>query len=263
MSNSTLHQRHPHSSLQNPPPVIHLSRSSSSDSISSNNDSLSNFTPPNFTIKELLGAIPPHCFQRSAIRSMSYVLWDAFLSACLIYTASHIDIYFGRSGLWINGIPGRLIGLASWALYGYAIGLVWTGKLIDFCLAFHLFLKQSTHLGCCPLLHRNQVSGSLLMNVVINPFPPPSKSTIPSDGSYTQPSSFLTIPGESPMLSITLPPVTWHGIRSLCPRLAPNVVCHLSQLLLPSVSVMELPIAACSYTRFFPPKIWTTDLMSW
>jgi len=108
-------------------PVIHLSRSSSSSSLSSSSDSIPTFTPPNFTIKELLDAIPAHCFERSALRSSSYVIWDFFLSACLIYAASHIDTYLGSDGILLKQTPGLLAQVAAWALYAYAIGLVWTG----------------------------------------------------------------------------------------------------------------------------------------
>lgn len=124
MTESTLHQRVPHS--QSEPPIIHLSRSSSSSSLS-DQDTLSTFTPPDFTIKELLASIPSHCFERSAIKSFTYVIWDLFLSSVLIYLASFIDTKFGASGSIINGHLGRLVSFAAWALYAYSIGLVWTG----------------------------------------------------------------------------------------------------------------------------------------
>lgn len=108
-------------------PVIHLSRSSSSLSDRSNDQSALNFVPPNFTIKELLGAIPPHCFERSALRSGLYVLWDFFLSACLILAAGRIDGYLGSRGSLLDGKIGSVARVAAWALYGYSIGLVWTG----------------------------------------------------------------------------------------------------------------------------------------
>ncbi|KAG0150931.1 hypothetical protein CROQUDRAFT_651783 [Cronartium quercuum f. sp. fusiforme G11] len=120
---STIHQRHQ-------APIINLSRSSSSSSLStseSSNHPSSIFTPPNFTIKELLGAIPDHCFERSAIKSFAYVLWDLLLSSILIYSATHIDSYLGNTGSIVNGSLGRILNVGAWAIYGYAIGLVWTG----------------------------------------------------------------------------------------------------------------------------------------
>ncbi|GAA5942405.1 uncharacterized protein JCM15063_006235 [Sporobolomyces koalae] len=41
------------------------------------------FVPPSYTIKELLGVIPPHCFDRSALRSSLYVLGDLVLMITL------------------------------------------------------------------------------------------------------------------------------------------------------------------------------------
>ncbi|KAI8460468.1 fatty acid desaturase-domain-containing protein [Phakopsora pachyrhizi] len=102
----------------------HISNTSSSSTAS---NSISTFTPPDFTIKELLDSIPAHCFKRSALKSSSYVVWDFFLSSCLIYLASHIDHYFGSSGTLLNQTPGLAAQFAAWALYGYSAGLVWTG----------------------------------------------------------------------------------------------------------------------------------------
>lgn len=110
------------------PLVVNLSRSSSSSTLSeSSDDSIPTFTPPNFTIKELLGSIPAHCFERSAIRSGSYVLWDFFLIACLVTAATYIDPNLGKHGAVLSGTAGSVAKIAAWSLYGYAAGLVGTG----------------------------------------------------------------------------------------------------------------------------------------
>ncbi|KAF9013478.1 delta-12 fatty acid desaturase protein [Cyathus striatus] len=75
------------------------------------------YVVPDISIKELLSAIPPHCFKRSALKSSVYLLWDFFVIAC-IYKGSHLSspscpLYFGRFALW--------------TLYGFWAGLFATG----------------------------------------------------------------------------------------------------------------------------------------
>jgi len=119
---SSLHQR------IKPAPVIHLAGSSSS-SASDDEDNQSTvpiFELPQFTIKELLSAIPAHCFERSALRSSVYLVWDLFLASSFIYLARFIDPFFNS----LTSINPALVGVgrfAAWALYAYASGLVWTG----------------------------------------------------------------------------------------------------------------------------------------
>lgn len=86
------------------------------DSQEKNEDNLPVFTPPSFTIKELLSAIPAHCFERSAIRSFSYVFQDVTIAAALVYAASYID----------DNLSGPLNFLA-WAAYSFAQGMICTG----------------------------------------------------------------------------------------------------------------------------------------
>lgn len=44
------------------------------------------FEPPNFTMKQIYNAIPPHCFHPSTIRSLAYVVRDFFYIGVLLYT---------------------------------------------------------------------------------------------------------------------------------------------------------------------------------
>ncbi|KAJ3259951.1 hypothetical protein HK103_001461 [Boothiomyces macroporosus] len=48
------------------------------------------FSRPNFTLKEIRDRIPAHCFQRSALKSLSYVAIDLSMIAGLVYFASNI-----------------------------------------------------------------------------------------------------------------------------------------------------------------------------
>jgi len=86
------------------------------------------FVVPDLTIKELLGAIPAHCFKRSGLRSSTYVIWDFFLLACIYKAAEYADSLVQPS---VIELPYPILyGLgrfAVWALYTFASGLVMTG----------------------------------------------------------------------------------------------------------------------------------------
>jgi len=49
------------------------------------------FVPPNFTVKQLLGAIPAHCYQRSAIRSSMYIVQDFIVIGTCAYLSFKVD----------------------------------------------------------------------------------------------------------------------------------------------------------------------------
>jgi len=57
------------------------------------------FIVPDLTIKDLLGAIPAHCFKRSGLRSSTYVIWDFFLLACIYKTAEMRTRWFSLQSL--------------------------------------------------------------------------------------------------------------------------------------------------------------------
>lgn len=86
------------------------------------------FVVPDLTIKELLGAIPPHCFQRSAIRSGSYIAGDLIGIACVYQAATFADTLITPEYLNLpNPHLYTAARLALWALYGFIAGLFGTG----------------------------------------------------------------------------------------------------------------------------------------
>jgi len=85
------------------------------------------FTPPSFTIKEILGAIPAHCFERSALISFGYVARDVALVAALMYAASFIEPALGFKGTVLDGYPGLAAKWAAWSTYWIWAGFVYTG----------------------------------------------------------------------------------------------------------------------------------------
>ncbi|EIN12843.1 delta-12 fatty acid desaturase [Punctularia strigosozonata HHB-11173 SS5] len=83
---------------------------------------------PDLTIKDLLGAIPAHCFQRSALRSSLYVVWDFFLLACFYKGVTYVDPLIAPEHISLPSPYLYLLArVALWAVYGFAAGLVGTG----------------------------------------------------------------------------------------------------------------------------------------
>ncbi|CAH1760051.1 12234_t:CDS:2 [Entrophospora sp. SA101] len=76
-----------------------------------------NYVPPNITIKELRDVIPPHCFQRSTLKSMSYLAKDLIAIMILAYGATFIDKY-------IASLPLRFL---AWSFYWFWCGAFATG----------------------------------------------------------------------------------------------------------------------------------------
>ncbi|KAI0917431.1 hypothetical protein AcW1_007372 [Taiwanofungus camphoratus] len=86
------------------------------------------FLIPDLSVKDLLSAIPAHCYKRSALRSMSYLVWDFFLVACIYKLAVFFD---ARITPEYVSLPSPYLysfaRFAMWAFYGFANGLVGTG----------------------------------------------------------------------------------------------------------------------------------------
>ncbi|XXG87687.1 hypothetical protein AAC387_Pa12g0002 [Persea americana] len=73
---------------------------------------------PSFTLSQLKKAIPPHCFKRSILRSMSYVVSDLTISSILYYLAT----------TYIPLIPSPLLRyLLAWPIYWVLQGAVLMG----------------------------------------------------------------------------------------------------------------------------------------
>ncbi|SCV72313.1 BQ2448_3850 [Microbotryum intermedium] len=103
------------------------STTSSSDSDDLTYGDFPPFTPPQFTVKDVLGAIPAHCFERSALRSSTYVVADYAMLAALFYAATHIDVLFDSNGTQLQGAVGVVAKWAAWSVYWVLSGWVMTG----------------------------------------------------------------------------------------------------------------------------------------
>lgn len=75
------------------------------------------FVVPQFTMKEILDAIPAECYKRSYVKSFSYVFRDLFFIGVVAYLAHQ----------YIHLIPWLSLRVAAWAVYGFVNGLLGTG----------------------------------------------------------------------------------------------------------------------------------------
>ncbi|TFY65402.1 hypothetical protein EVJ58_g1994 [Rhodofomes roseus] len=86
------------------------------------------FVVPDLTVKDLLSAIPAHCYKRSAVRSMSYVVYDLFLLYCIYKATVFADARIAPEHIsFPNPHLYTFARFALWALYSFANGLVGTG----------------------------------------------------------------------------------------------------------------------------------------
>ncbi|CAO1620919.1 unnamed protein product [Jaminaea pallidilutea] len=114
-------------------------------------EDLQEFEVPQHTIKDLLSAIPKHCFQRSALKFSSYVVRDFVLVAALGYAASWINptvasIDFKSSPLtpYVSGaVQAATLKWSAWAMYWFWQGLVMTGLWVCAHEAGHQAASES------------------------------------------------------------------------------------------------------------------------
>jgi omega-6 fatty acid desaturase / acyl-lipid omega-6 desaturase (Delta-12 desaturase) len=85
------------------------------------------FKTSRYSMKDLLGAVPAHCFERSAARSLYYVARDAAMIAGLALAASWVEAAFGARGI----VKKReMLTWGCWSLYWMVQGVVFLGVLI-------------------------------------------------------------------------------------------------------------------------------------
>ncbi|XP_017233450.1 delta(12)-acyl-lipid-desaturase-like [Daucus carota subsp. sativus] len=88
------------------------------DSTAVKRSSRSPTTKPPFTLSDVKKAVPPHCFERSAFRSLSYLLGDVILFVSLYYIATN---YILKSELVQSS---KLYFVASFIIYSVLQGFL-------------------------------------------------------------------------------------------------------------------------------------------
>ncbi|ORX40112.1 putative delta-12 fatty acid desaturase [Kockovaella imperatae] len=118
------------------------------------------FIVPNFTVKQLLDAIPAHCFKRSAIRSSLYIVQDAIAIAALVYGAYHIDSFLGRFNL--SNVAFHAARAALYIAYTVVTGFFGTGIWV--------IAHECGHQGFSSSRNINFVVGWVLHSALLVPF---------------------------------------------------------------------------------------------
>ncbi|CAA7394546.1 unnamed protein product [Spirodela intermedia] len=106
---------------------------------------------PPFTLGDLKRAIPPHCFERSALRSFSHLARDLILSATLLYLAIS----------FIPLLPSRL-QIVAWPVYWAAQGAVLT--------ALWILGHECGHNAFSPYALLDDIVGMVLHSALLIPY---------------------------------------------------------------------------------------------
>ncbi|TRM61050.1 fatty acid desaturase-domain-containing protein [Schizophyllum amplum] len=88
----------------------------------------STYIVPDISVKELLGSIPSHCYERSALRSSLYIVQDVAIIALVYKAATFADAFVNPETLSLpHPLLYPLARVTIWALYGFWAGLFATG----------------------------------------------------------------------------------------------------------------------------------------
>jgi len=118
------------------------------------------FVLPNYTVKQLLDAIPAHCFHRSAFRSSLYIVQDVTVIAACVYAALHIDSFLAKFNL--STVSFYAARIALYTLYTVVTGFFGTGLWIIAHEAGHQAFSSSKRI--------NNSVGWVLHSALLVPF---------------------------------------------------------------------------------------------
>ncbi|KAF9035181.1 fatty acid desaturase-domain-containing protein [Panaeolus papilionaceus] len=92
-------------------------------------NSLPEYTPMPWSLKEIRAAIPPEFFVRDTRRGLLYFARDVLLAATAWKAATYIDPYFGQSATkeLLTPVGAEVARWASWCVYWWFQGLIFTG----------------------------------------------------------------------------------------------------------------------------------------
>lgn len=105
-----------------------------------------------FTMNDILEAIPAECFHRSALKGLAYVVRDLFLVLTIGATAHYT----------LPLIPSAALRFAAWMLYGLVQGLVGTGVWV--------LAHECGHQAFSPSRKLNDLVGWVLHSALLVPY---------------------------------------------------------------------------------------------
>ncbi|XP_068752313.1 uncharacterized protein [Montipora capricornis] len=107
---------------------------------------------PPFTLKDLKAVVPPQCFERSTLRSFSYVAWDVSLAWLFYWCTGHFDHPYLPS--WASYV--------LWPLYWVCQGCVCTGVWVLAHECGHYAFSDSKTI--------NDITGLVLHSALLVPY---------------------------------------------------------------------------------------------
>jgi len=115
--------------------------------------------PPSFTVGELRNAIPAHCWERSLLKSFSYLFTDLAVVAVLFYFAKHIDTVVVEETF---GSVAPMLRHVLWTAYWVVQGCVMTGLWV--------IGHECGHGGFSPSELLNDVVGYIVHSALLVPY---------------------------------------------------------------------------------------------
>ncbi|KAL2133098.1 hypothetical protein VTI74DRAFT_2929 [Chaetomium olivicolor] len=112
------------------------------------------FEVPDFTIKDIRDAIPKHCYERSAIRSLGYVARD------MVYLATTFVIW--NKFVTPEYIPSQPLRVVLWGVYTFLQGLFGTGLWV--------LAHECGHQAFSPSQKLNNFVGWVLHSALLVPY---------------------------------------------------------------------------------------------
>ncbi|KAK9454205.1 fatty acid desaturase-domain-containing protein [Dipodascopsis uninucleata] len=109
------------------------------------------FEPPNFTMKDILDAIPKRCFERSLGHSLLYAARDFIYAGVLMYAASYIKF-----------VPFPIARFVLWTIYVIAQGIICTGLWI--------LAHECGHGAFSPYKLANDICGWIMHSMLLVPY---------------------------------------------------------------------------------------------
>ncbi|KAJ9126297.1 hypothetical protein QFC24_002029 [Naganishia onofrii] len=118
------------------------------------------FVPPQFTVKQLLDAIPAHCFHRSAFRSSLYIVQDVIALGILAWASFQVDSTVAKFGF--SKLGYHATRAAAHTFISVAMGLFGTGLWIIAHECGHQAFSSSKNI--------NNAVGWVLHSVLLVPY---------------------------------------------------------------------------------------------
>jgi omega-6 fatty acid desaturase (delta-12 desaturase) len=118
------------------------------------------FVPPQFTVKQLLDAIPAHCFHRSAVRSSLYIVQDFIALGLLAWASFNVDSTVAKFNL--SPVAYHLTRAAAHTFISIWMGLFGTGLWIIAHECGHQAFSSSKNI--------NNAVGWVLHSILLVPY---------------------------------------------------------------------------------------------